>query len=74
MRPFVFAGLEPMAEALGCSRKTLYRWIQDRGFPAFKMDGVWRALPGEVETWLAEQRARAAAEGGGTAPRREAGR
>ncbi len=53
----VFAGLDNIAEALGCSKKTLYKWITDKAFPAFKMDGVWRALPGDVERWLRECRA-----------------
>ncbi|MCA1944349.1 MAG: helix-turn-helix domain-containing protein [Desulfovibrio sp.] len=57
MARLVLAGLETMAQELGCSKKTLYRWIRERGFPAFKMDGAWRALPREVETWLMEQRA-----------------
>ncbi len=58
MPRLVLAGLETMAQEMGCSKKTLYRWIKERDFPAFKMDGVWRALPREVEEWLVEQRAR----------------
>lgn len=62
MPQLVLAGLETIALEMGCSKKTLYRWIRERGFPAFKMDGVWRALPREVEAWLIEQRAHAAGE------------
>lgn len=57
MQPLVLAGLENIAEVMGCSRKTLCKWIQFRQFPAFKMDGVWRAMPRDIERWLAEQRA-----------------
>jgi transposase-like protein len=58
MAKLVMAGLETISREMGCSRKTLYKWIRHRGFPAFKMDGVWRALPREVEVWLQEQRSR----------------
>lgn len=57
MDKMVLAGLENIAETMGCSRKTLCKWIQTKGFPAFKMDGVWRALPVDVEDWLRQQRA-----------------
>ena len=57
MQPLVLAGLENIAEVMGCSRKTLCKWIQLKKFPAFKMDGVWRAMPKDIELWLAEQRA-----------------
>ncbi len=50
------AGLDTIAGAVGCSRKTLYKWIRNKGFPAFKMDEVWRALPREIEEWLWQQR------------------
>jgi|GEM_PF-2058285 len=57
MSRLVIAGLENIALELGCSKKTLYKWIQDKRFPAFKMDGVWRVLPGDVEQWLMARRA-----------------
>lgn len=56
MGALVVAGLENIAETMGCSRKTLYKWIKGRDFPAFKMDGVWRATPREMEAWLNGQR------------------
>lgn len=59
MQPLVLAGLENIAEVMGCSKKTLCKWIQLKDFPAFKMDGVWRAMPKDIELWLAEQRAAA---------------
>lgn len=57
MARLVIAGLENIAEELGCSKKTLYKWIQEKRFPAFKMDGVWRALPRDMEEWLKARRA-----------------
>lgn len=56
MSKLVIAGLENIADEVGCSKKTLYKWIRERDFPAFKMDGVWRVLPRDVELWLAIQR------------------
>lgn len=48
----VIAGLENIANEIGCSKKTLYKWIRYRRFPAFKMDGVWRAMPKDIEAWF----------------------
>lgn len=48
----VIAGLENIANEIGCSKKTLYKWIRQRKFPAFKMDGVWRAMRKDIEAWF----------------------
>lgn len=48
----VIAGLENIANEIGCSKKTLYKWIRQRRFPAFKMDGVWRAMRKDIEAWF----------------------
>jgi len=48
----IIAGLENIANQTGCSKKTLYKWIRHRQFPAFKMDGVWRAMPKDIEAWF----------------------
>lgn len=54
----VIAGLENIANEIGCSKKTLYKWIRHRRFPAFKMDGVWRAMPKDIEEWFDSMRHR----------------
>lgn len=59
MGKIVIAGLENMAQEMGCSKKTVYKWIRERDFPAFKLDGVWRVMPRDIEAWLAAQRAEA---------------
>jgi len=59
MHPLVYAGLENIAEAMGCSRKTLCKWIKEKEFPAFQMDGVWRAQPRDIQDWLDRRRAEA---------------
>ena len=63
MARIVIAGLDNISEALGCSKKTLYKWIKEKNFPAFKMDGVWRTLPKEIEGWFEEQRSLARRKG-----------
>ncbi len=63
MSKLVISGLENIAQELGCSKKTLYKWIREKEFPAFKMDGVWRVMPPDAELWLRIQRN---ALGGGT--------
>ena len=52
MCKIIIAGLENIATELGCSKKTLYKWIRQRQFPAFKMDGVWRAMPKDIVVWF----------------------
>lgn len=56
MRKLVITGLENIARELGCSKKTLYKWIREKEFPAFKMDRVWRVMPPDAELWLRVQR------------------
>lgn len=57
MSKIVIAGLENIAVELGCSKKTLYKWIRSKGFPAFKLGGIWRVMPRDAEEWLSVQRA-----------------
>jgi predicted DNA-binding transcriptional regulator AlpA len=57
MSRIVIAGLANIAGELGCSKKTLYKWIRSKGFPAFKLDGIWRVMPRDAEEWLSLQRA-----------------
>lgn len=49
--------INTMIDLLGCSRTTLYRWVQDGMFPVPKMRGSrtlgWTV--GQYEDWLAEQ-------------------
>jgi len=48
--------IKMMLEWLGCSRTTLYRWVQDGKFPQPKMNGT-RTLGwtyNQYEQWLSE--------------------
>lgn len=57
----VYTGLGQIGQACGASKKTLYKWIDRRGFPAFKLDGHWRATPAAILEWMDQQRAEARA-------------
>ncbi|HWH72402.1 MAG TPA: helix-turn-helix domain-containing protein [Candidatus Sulfotelmatobacter sp.] len=52
------SGMKSIAKAAGCSRKTLYEWIERKGFPAFKIDDVWKATPSDIKAWLQAQKAK----------------
>lgn len=55
----VWVGLKVIAARVGCGRDLLLRWIHKSGFPAWKQDGTWRALPFEASQWLQQQRMKA---------------
>jgi len=41
--------------------RTLYRYIQDRSMPAFKLGKEWRFVRSDLERWLRRRSARSAA-------------
>lgn len=57
---------EEACRYLKIAQRTLYRYIQDRSMPAFKLGKEWRFVRSDVEQWL---RRRAAVR-----PRRRSGR
>ena len=46
-----WVSLDEIAEHLGVSRDTVYRWI-DRGLPAHKLGRLWKFKVSEVDEWL----------------------
>lgn len=46
-----WVSLDEMAEYLGVSRDTVYRWIA-RGLPAHKLGRLWKFKVSEVDAWL----------------------
>lgn len=46
-----WVSLDDIAEHLGVSRDTVYRWI-DRGLPAHKLGRLWKFKVSEVDEWL----------------------
>jgi DNA (cytosine-5)-methyltransferase 1 len=41
-----------LCQYLSISNDTLYRWIQNAGFPAQKIGKRWKALRGQVDSWI----------------------
>lgn len=37
---------------LGISRDTVYRWIEERGFPAYRLGRLWKFKKEEVDEWI----------------------
>jgi excisionase family DNA binding protein len=52
MRSEPWVSLEEIAEHLGVSRDTIYRWIDDRGLPAHKVGRLWKFKVSQVDEWV----------------------
>ena len=46
-----WVSLDEIAEHLGVSRDTVYRWL-DRGLPAHKLGRLWKFKVSEVDEWV----------------------
>jgi excisionase family DNA binding protein len=44
--------VDEMATYLGVSRDTVYRWIENRGFPAHKVGRSWKSKVAEIDDWV----------------------
>ena len=44
--------LDEIANHLGISRDTVYRWIEHRGMPAHKVGRLWKFQVSEVDQWV----------------------
>jgi len=44
--------VDDVAEHLGVSRDTVYRWIDRRGLPAHKVGRFWKFQLAEVDEWV----------------------
>ena len=51
-----------VAEHLGISRDTIYRWIETKGLPAFRVGRHWKLKLEEVDRWVREGGANEAAD------------
>ena len=40
------------AEHLGISRDTIYRWIEAKGLPAYRVGRHWKLKLEEVDQWV----------------------
>lgn len=43
-----------VAEHLGISRDTIYRWIEAKGLPAYRVGRHWKLKLEEVDRWVRE--------------------
>ena len=47
-----WSSLEEMAEHLGVSKDTIYRWITNKKMPAHKIGRLWKFKISEVDAWI----------------------
>ncbi|MHC2258300.1 helix-turn-helix domain-containing protein [Sinorhizobium meliloti] len=41
-----------IAEHIGVSRDTVYRWIDEKGMPAHRVGRLWKFKADEVDEWV----------------------
>jgi excisionase family DNA binding protein len=77
-REEIFMTVQQVAEYLGCHPVTVYRLVQQRKIPVFKLGGSWRFLRSDIDQWIRDRQVRPEARGGredkGRGRRRKAGR
>ena len=44
--------VEDVAEHLGVKKDTIYRFVRDRGFPAYRVGNLWRFKLSQVDAWV----------------------
>jgi len=47
-----WSSLDEIAEHLGVSKDTVYRWIANRQMPAHKIGRLWKFKISEVDEWV----------------------
>lgn len=53
-----WVSVEDVAEHLGVTKDSIYRWIEDRGLPAHRLGRLWKFKLSEVDAWVREGGAR----------------
>ncbi|MDY0164315.1 hypothetical protein [Desulfobotulus sp.] len=48
-------GMEAIARYVHRSPATILGWVQERGFPAKKIDGRWESSVSLIDDWRAQQ-------------------
>lgn len=61
MNQLAIKGAAAICAAVGQNRKDIGRLVNEKGLPAFKLDGKgnWIALPDDLAQWLRKERDRA---------------
>jgi len=44
--------VEGIADYLGVSKETIYRWLDRRSIPAHRIGKLWKFKPSEVDSWV----------------------
>jgi excisionase family DNA binding protein len=44
--------VEEIAEHIGVTKDSIYRWIEKRGLPAHKVGKLWKFKKDEVDAWV----------------------
>ena len=44
--------VEEIAEFLGVSKETIYRWLDKKKMPAHRMGRLWKFQVSEVDKWI----------------------
>lgn len=44
--------VEGIAEYLGVSKETIYRWLDRKKIPAHRIGKLWKFKPSEVDEWV----------------------
>lgn len=60
--------VEEIAEHLGVTKDSIYRWIERRSLPAHRVGKLWKFKRSEVDEWVRTGRAAERREGGGQGP------
>jgi len=47
-----WVSVEQVAEHLGVTRDSIYRWIESKGMPAHKIGRLWKFKISEVDEWV----------------------
>ena len=44
--------VEDICQYLGLSRDTVYKWIENKGLPAYRLGRLWKFKKEDVDKWL----------------------
>jgi len=50
--PEKWLSVEEIADHLGISKETVYRWLEKGGIPAHRIGKLWKFRPSEVDRWV----------------------
>ena len=64
----VFRGAKEICAVIGEDYRAINRLVSDEGLPAWRRrsEGIWRALPDDLEKWVTRQRDKYITEPGAT--------